>query len=559
MTWIENLLFTTESVAHTVFLYAFVIALGVYLGKIKFFGISLGVTFVLFVGIVAGHFGFVGEKNIMHFLQEFGLILFVYSIGLQVGPGFFSSFKKGGMRLNMLAAGIVLLNIVVAFAIYLIANGRIEMPMLVGILSGAVTNTPGLGAAQQAVEDMGGDDPTIAMGYAVAYPLGVIGIILVYMLLRAVFRIDYGKETEAAQNRAAEKMARATHVSMQVNNPAIFGKTIREISHLVGKKFVASRVLHADGSVEIGGSDTTLGEGDRLLVIAARQDMDAITAFIGSRVEEMHRADWQKLDEQLVSRRIMVTRSELNGRLLGELHIQRAYGVNITRVNRAGLDLVAHPALALQVGDRVTVVGPEQNIAGVEKLLGNSMRRLREPNLITIFVGIFLGVALGSIPFVFPGVPQPVKLGLAGGPLIVAILVSRFGPSFKLVTYTTASANLMLREVGIALFLAAVGLGAGEDFVATVVDGGGLIWVWYGFLITVIPLCVAGVIARLAFRMNYFTLLGLIAGATTDPPALAFSNEQTPTDLPAVAYSTVYPLVMFLRVLSAQLLVIFLA
>lgn len=556
MNWLYELFFGS-GIAHTVAVFSVVIALGVLLGKIKVRGVSLGITWVLFAGIFLSHIGMRIEPSILGFVKEFGLILFVYSIGMQVGPGFFSAFKRGGLRLNMFAILIVALGVLTTLCIFW-ATGT-PITTMVGILSGAVTNTPGLGAAQQAVEDMGGDDPTIAMGYAVAYPLGVIGIILVYMLLRAVFRVDYDKEAEAAQNRAAEKMARATHVSMQVNNPAIFGKTIREISHLVGKKFVASRVLHADGTVEIGESDTVLGEGDRLLVIAARQDMEAIAAFIGSRVEEMHRADWQKLDEQLVSRRIMVTRSELNGRLLGELHVQRAYGVNITRVNRAGLDLVAHPALALQVGDRVTVVGPEQNIAGVEKLLGNSMRRLREPNLITIFVGIFLGVALGSIPFVFPGVPQPVKLGLAGGPLIVAILVSRFGPSFKLVTYTTASANLMLREVGIALFLAAVGLGAGEDFVATVVDGGGLIWVWYGFLITVIPLCVAGVIARLAFRMNYFTLLGLIAGATTDPPALAFSNEQTPTDLPAVAYSTVYPLVMFLRVLSAQLLVIFLA
>lgn len=556
MDWLYELFFGA-GIAHTMAVFAVVIAVGVLLGKIKIWGVSLGITWVLFVGILLSHWGMRIDATTLGFIREFGLILFVYSIGMQVGPGFFSAFKRGGLRLNMFALLIVSLGVLTTLCIYW-ATGT-SITTMVGILSGAVTNTPGLGAAQQAFEDMGGGyDPSIAMGYAVAYPLGVVGIILVYVLLRGVFRVNYEKEVEKAQNRAAEKMARATHVSMEVSNPAIFGKTIREIFHLVGKKFVVSRVLHADGTVEIGKSETVLGPADKLLVIAARQDMDAITAFIGARVE-MHRADWQKLDSQMAARRILVTRSELNGRLLGELHIRRAFGVNITRVNRAGLDLVAHPELMLQVGDQITVVGPEASIAGAEKLLGNSMRRLREPNLVTIFVGIFLGVALGSIPFAFPGIPQPVKLGLAGGPLVVAILLSRFGASFKLVTYTTISANLMLREVGISLFLAAVGLGAGENFVTTIVDGGGWIWIWYGFLITVIPLLIAGTIARLACRMNYFTLLGLIAGATTDPPALAFSNEQTSTDLPAVAYSTVYPLVMFLRVLSAQLLIIFLA
>lgn len=554
MNWFYDLFFGA-GIAHTVVVFAVAIAVGILLGKVKVWGISLGVTWVLFVGIFLSHFGMRIDPSTLGFIKEFGLILFVYSIGMQVGPGFFSAFKKGGIRLNLFAILIVLLGVVTTLVIFWVTGTPITT--MVGILSGAVTNTPGLGAAQQAYSDMGGQDPTIAMGYAVAYPLGVIGIILVYMLLRGLFRVNYEKETEAAQHRAAEKMARATHVSLQVENPAIFGKTIRDVSHLTGKRFVVSRVLHVNSALEIGNAETILEQGDKLLVIAAVQDMAAVTAMIGSRIE-MHRADWQKLDAKMVSRRVMVTRSELNGKLLGELEIPAAYGVNFTRVNRAGLDLVAHPELALQVGDRVTVVGPEANIAGVEKLLGNSMKRLREPNLVTIFIGIFLGVAVGSIPFAFPGVPQPVKLGLAGGPLIVAILISRFGPSFKLVTYTTASANLMLREIGITLFLAAVGLGAGEGFVDTVVDGGGLIWVWYGFLITVIPLFLVGVIARLFFKMNYFTLIGMVAGSMTDPPALAFSNEQTSTDLPAVAYSTVYPLVMFLRVLSAQLLIIFL-
>lgn len=554
MNWFYDLFFGA-GIAHTVVVFAVAIAVGILLGKVKVWGISLGVTWVLFVGIFLSHFGMRIDPSTLGFIKEFGLILFVYSIGMQVGPGFFSAFKRGGIRLNLFAILIVLLGVATTLVIFWVTGTPITT--MVGILSGAVTNTPGLGAAQQAYSDMGGQDPTIAMGYAVAYPLGVIGIILVYMLLRGLFRVNYEKETEAAQHRAAEKMARATHVSLQVENPAIFGKTIRDVSHLTGKRFVVSRVLHVNSALEIGNAETVLEQGDKLLVIAAVQDMAAVTAMIGSRIE-MHRADWQKLDAKMVSRRVMVTRSELNGKLLGELEIPAAYGVNFTRVNRAGLDLVAHPELALQVGDRVTVVGPEANIAGVEKLLGNSMKRLREPNLVTIFIGIFLGVAVGSIPFAFPGVPQPVKLGLAGGPLIVAILISRFGPSFKLVTYTTASANLMLREIGITLFLAAVGLGAGEGFVDTVVDGGGLIWVWYGFLITVIPLFLVGVIARLFFKMNYFTLIGMVAGSMTDPPALAFSNEQTSTDLPAVAYSTVYPLVMFLRVLSAQLLIIFL-
>lgn len=554
MNWLYDLFFGA-GIAHTVVVFAVAIAVGILLGKVKVWGISLGITWVLFVGIFMSHFGMRVDPSTLGFIKEFGLILFVYSIGMQVGPGFFSAFKKGGIRLNLFAILIVLLGVATTLVIFWVTGTPITT--MVGILSGAVTNTPGLGAAQQAYGDMGGQDPTIAMGYAVAYPLGVIGIILVYMLLRGVFRVNYEKETEAAQHRAAEKMARATHVSLQVENPAIFGKTIRDVSHLTGKKFVVSRVSHVNSVLEIGNADTVLGQGDKLLVIAAVQDMAAVTAMIGRRIE-MHRADWQKLDAKMVSRRVMVTRSGLNGKLLGELEIPAAYGVNFTRVNRAGLDLVAHPELALQVGDRVTVVGPEANIAGVEKLLGNSMKRLREPNLVTIFIGIFLGVAVGSIPFAFPGVPQPVKLGLAGGPLIVAILISRFGPSFKLVTYTTASANLMLREIGITLFLAAVGLGAGEGFVDTVVSGGGLIWIWYGFLITVIPLLLVGVVARGFFKMNYFTLIGMVAGSMTDPPALAFSNEQTSTDLPAVAYSTVYPLVMFLRVLSAQLLILFL-
>lgn len=553
MEWIYSLFFGS-GIGHSILLIAVVIFIGIWLGKLKVAGISLGITWILFVGIIFSHFNMRMDPHALHFLKEFGLILFVYSVGLQVGPGFFASFKKGGVTLNLLAVMIVMLGVLITYIIYMVTG--LPITTMVGILSGAVTNTPGLGAAQQAYFDMTGNEgTTIAMGYAVAYPLGVIGIILAIILIRYIFRVNFEKESETILNVQEEKAARATHVSILVKNPALFGMEVSEVANLIGKEFVISRVLHEDEGLEVAYSRTHLQKDDKLFVIAASQDLNAIIAFIGEQIE-MHRSDWEKLDANLISRRILITRSEINGKTLGQLHLRGGYGVNITRVNRAGVDLVAAPGLELQIGDRVTVVGTEKNVRNVEAILGNSLRRLREPNLVPIFLGIALGILLGSIPFVFPGIPQPVKLGLAGGPLIVAILISRFGPHYKLVTYTTMSANLMLREIGISLFLACVGLDAGTGFVDTVADGG-YTWIGYGFIITFIPLMIVGIVARMVYKMNYFTLMGLLAGSTTDPPALAYSNGVAGNDMPSVGYATVYPLTMFLRVLTAQLLVLF--
>ena len=548
--WLYNL-FLGDGVAHSVLIFAIVIAAGILLGRIKIAGISLGITWILFIGILCSHFGMRVDPDLLHFTQEFGLILFVYSVGLQVGPGFFSSFKKGGLRLNMLATLIVLLGVVTAYVLHLVTD--IPITTMVGILSGAVTNTPGLGAAQEAYTNVSGQaDPTIPLGYAVAYPLGVIGIIGTILLIRFLFRVRFDRENENLQQQNNDKETEAQRFSLMVTNPAIFGMDVHEVSRLINRKFVCSRVVHQDEAAEISSSSTKLREGDRLLIVAALKDIDAITAFIGKRVE----VSWEKITTQFISRRIAITRPEVNGKTLGEMKLRTYYGVNVTRVNRAGVDLVANSHLQLQLGDRLTVVGPDASVRNVIPVLGDSLRRLREPNLIAIFLGIFLGVLVGSIPFVFPGIPQPVKLGLAGGPLIVAILISRFGPHFGLVTYTTMSANLMLREVGISLFLASVGLGAGAGFVDTIVHEGGWAWIGYGFIITVLPLLIVGILARAVYKLNYFTIMGLIAGSTTDPPALAYSNETVGNDAPAVSYATVYPLTMFLRVLTAQLLIL---
>ncbi|MEY8590444.1 putative transporter [Butyricimonas hominis] len=553
MSWLGDLFFG-QGVAHSVLMFAIVIALGIVLGKVKVWGISLGITWILFVGIICSHFGMQVDGHILHFVQEFGLILFVYSVGLQVGPGFFSSFRKGGMTLNMLATGIVLLGVVTTYIIHVVTG--LPITTMVGVLSGAVTNTPGLGAAQQAYMDASGmEDPTIALGYAVAYPLGVVGIICSIMLMRVLFRVNLEKENEALEREDTDKGSNAQQFSVRVTNPALFGKDLKEVTRLINRKFVFSRVYHEDDSIELGSSETCLSAGDKLLVVAALQDIDAITAFLGERVE----VEWEKLDKKLVSRRIAITKAAVNGKMLGEMKLRNCFGVNVTRVNRAGVDLVARPNLQLQIGDRLTVVGPEAAVNNVAKVLGNSLRRLREPNLVPIFLGIFLGIVLGSIPFTFPGIPQPVKLGLAGGPLIIAILVSRFGPQYGLVTYTTMSANLMLREVGIALFLASVGLRAGNGFVETIINQGGYAWIGYGVIITLVPLIIIGIIARAVYKVNYFTLMGLIAGSMTDPPALAYSNGVAGNDAPSVSYATVYPLTMFLRVLMAQLLILLFA
>lgn len=555
MDWLQNLLFDENSIAHIVLLYSFVIAVGVLLGKIKFFGVSLGVTFVLFTGIVCGHFGLTGNTQILTFLQDFGLILFVFCIGLQVGPSFFSSFKKGGIAMNLVAMGIVALNIVVAVALYYGLNGRIELPMMVGILCGAVTNTPGLGAANEALSQLNYNGPQIAMGYACAYPLGVLGIIGSIIAIRYICRINLKKEEEdIAKEEAANPHLTPRMMHLEVHNEALAGKTLLQVRDFMGRDFVCSRILQ-NGHVSIPNRDTVFHLGDQLFVVCAENDAEAIIAFIGPKIE----VDWEKQDTPMVSRRILITQPKMNGKQLGEFHFSSMYGVNVTRVNRSGMDIFASRNLTLQVGDRVMVVGPQDAVERVANLMGNSLKRLDHPNIVTIFVGIFLGIFFGSLPIAFPGIPTPVKLGLAGGPLIVSILIGRFGYKLKLVTYTTMSANLMLREIGIALFLASVGIKAGANFVNTVVDGDGLLYVGCGFLITVIPLLIMGAVARWHYKMNYFMLMGLIAGSNTDPPALAYSNQTAGNNAPAVGYSTVYPVSMFLRILTAQLLILILA
>lgn len=551
MNWLESLLWDSSSVAHIVCLYAFVISVGVLLGKIKIFGVSLGVTFVLFAGILMGHFGFTGETHILHFIREFGLILFVFCIGLQVGPSFFSSFKKGGMTLNMLAVGIVVLNIAVALGIYFIANGRLELPMTIGILYGAVTNTPGLGAAQEALNQLNYTGDPIALGYACAYPLGVVGIIGSIIAIRYIFRINFAKEEEDLNKQDNDMKHKPHMLHLEVRNESIDGKKLLQIKDFLGRPFVCSRIRH-NGHVSIPNQDTVFHIGDQLFIVCSEEDAEAVTAFIGKEIQ----VDWEKQDTPMVSRRILVTKTDINGKKLGSMHFRSLYGVNVTRINRSGMDLFADPNLVLQVGDRVMVVGQQDAVDRVASVLGNQLKRLDTPNIVTIFVGIFLGILLGSLPFAFPGMPTPVKLGLAGGPLVVAILIGRFGHKLHLVTYTTMSANLMLREIGIVLFLASVGIEAGEHFVQTVVDGDGLLYVGYGFLITVIPLLIIGIIARLYCKVNYFTLMGLIAGSNTDPPALAYSNQVSGNDAPSVGYSTVYPLTMFLRILTGQMILL---
>ena len=553
MDWLQNLFTDENSIAHIVLLYSFVIAVGVLLGKIKIFGVSLGVTFVLFTGIVCGHFGFTGNTQILTFLQDFGLILFVFCIGLQVGPSFFSSFKKGGVAMNLIAIGIVCLNVAVALGLYYGLNGRIELPMMVGILCGAVTNTPGLGAANEALSQLSYNGPQIAMGYACAYPLGVLGIIGSIIAIRYICRVNLKKEEEAsAREEAANPHLTPRMMHLEVHNEALEGKTLLQVKDFMGRDFVCSRILQ-NGHVSIPNRDTVFHIGDQLFVVCAEDDAEAIIAFIGPKIE----VDWEKQDTPMVSRRILITQPKMNGKQLGEFHFSSMYGVNVTRVNRSGMDIFASRNLTLQVGDRVMVVGAQDAVERVAGLMGNSLKRLDHPNIVTIFVGIFLGILFGSLPIAFPGIPTPVKLGLAGGPLIVSILIGRFGYKMKLVTYTTMSANLMLREIGIALFLASVGIKAGANFVSTVVDGDGLLYVGCGFLITVIPLLIMGAVARFHYKMNYFMLMGLIAGSNTDPPALAYSNQTAGNNAPA--YSTVYPVSMFLRILTAQLLILILA
>jgi len=552
MDWLFDLIWN-NSVAHTIYLVGIVISLGIWLGKIKIGGISLGVTWVLFVGIIVSHFGMIVDPEILHFIKEFGLILFVYSIGLQVGPGFFSSFKKDGIRLNILATAIVFLGVGVAIIFYYTTD--LPISTIVGILSGAITNTPGLGAAQEAYTQVKGNvDPTIALGYAAAYPLGVVGIISAIVLIRYIFRIKMSDEIERIEKKNTQSNA-FTLLSVQITNPAISGKTVQRIQDYLDSHFVVSRVQRSDGSIELCNADTILIQEDIVFVATETEERDRVLALLGTEVEK----DWYKENGDLISRRILVTKEGVNGKTLGSLQLRKTYGINITRINRAGVDFLATPSVSIQMGDRVMVVGREESIKNVENVLGNSLKRLDHPNLGPIFIGIALGVLLGCIPFTFLGIPQAVKLGLAGGILIVSILIGRFGPSLHLPTYTTMSANLMLREIGISLFLASVGLSSGEQFVETVITTNGLMWVGLGFAITIIPLIIVGCISRGLLKMDYFEIMGLIAGSTTDPPALAYANSSSNNDRSAIAYSTVYPLTMFLRVLTAQFLILIFA
>ena len=546
MDWLIDLLAPGHlELANTLVLYSFVIAVGLFLGKMKIGGISLGVTFVLFVGIVMGHFGYVVDPNVLKFVREFGLILFIFAIGIQVGPGFFSSFKKGGILLNGLAVLAILLNVVIVLAIFYI-EGETPITALVGVMSGAVTNTPGLAAAQQAACTTEAIN-IMSMGYAAAYPLGVIGIILSMLLIKAIFRINTEDEIRAIEDEIEQSQQKPLILSYEVTNELINGKSLFELHQVLDTDFVISRLMGPDGNVVIPTSKTQLHVGDKILVVLNPSDAVRFTSVVGHQIE----MEWDDVKNHVYSRRIVVTQTKYNGTPLGALRLHTAYQLNCTRVNRSGVDLLASPGLRLQVGDRLVVVGDLNDIERLSTRLGNSMKRLNHPNLITIFVGILFGILVGSINVGFG-----MKLGLAGGPLVVAILLSRFGYKFKLVTYTSSSASLLMRELGICLFLASVGISSGRGFADTVFNSTGMMWVFWGFLITFIPLMIVGCIARGVYKINYLTIMGLVSGGYTDPPALAYANNSTGSDAPAVAYSTVYPLTMFLRVVAAQALVL---
>ena len=553
MDWITELLFPgNTSIASTLVLYSFVIAVGIYLGKIKIAGVSLGVTFVLFVGILVGHFGYEVDGNILKFVREFGLILFIFAIGLQVGPGFFSSFRQGGVRLNLLAVLAILLNVAIVLCIYYFGNIN-DINALVGVMSGAVTNTPGLAAAQQTVSQLtnSGDAANVmAQGYAAAYPLGVIGIILSMFVVKAIFRINTDDEIKKIEDESNDSQLKPTLLDIKVTNRLVDGKSLLQLHSIITCNFVISRMLTSDGEMIIPTSATEIHVGDVLHIVCSAQDSNIFLSVLGTPVV----ADWETTNLPVVSRRILVTNSQYNGVALGSLRLHNGYRVNATRVNRAGVDLLAAPSLRLQMGDRITVVGNLEDIDRLASRLGNSMKRLNQPNLVTLFVGIVFGIVLGSIDLGYG-----MKLGLAGGPLVVAILMSRFGYKVKLVTYTSSSASLLLRELGICLFLASVGIAAGKDFASAVFNSTGMWWVIWGFVITVVPLVVVGLIARGRDKINFLSIMGLNSGSYTDPPALAYANNSTGNDAPAVAYSPVYPLTMFLRVVAAQALILIFA
>ena len=548
----ENIL-TGTGIAHSILLFAAVIGGGLYLGRFKIRGISIGTTWILFVGIILSHFGLRSDPTVLSFMKDFGLILFVFSIGLQVGPGFFASFKKGGVKLNLLAMLLVSLAVVVTVVLHFTTG--LDLFTLTGVMSGAVTNTPGLGAAQQTLAGAVSapvDSSVMASAYAVTYPIGVLGVIFMLLLFKTVFKIDLEKE-KTILDEAHDTGETARRMHCEVSNPAVFGKTLSQVAANMGDDFVASRILH-DGEISVPGPETVLHEGDRLLIVTDHKDVDTVRIIFGKEVP-MHQQDWQKMDSNMVSRRLSITKSSLTGKHLSELGFRKNYNVTVTRVIRSGIELVGRPGLILQVGDSIQVVGTEENIQLVAKIVGNKPETLSHPNLVPIFFGIAVGVIFGSIPITIPGIPQPIKLGLAGGPLLVAILLGYFGPKFKITTYTTVSANMMIREIGISFFMAAVGLDAGRTFVSSIVNGG-YWWILYGALITLIPVAAIILLARLALKLDFYEICGLVAGGTTDPAALSFAQSQYGTDYTSVNYATVYPLTMFLRVLLAQLLIL---
>lgn len=555
-------LFLGTGIAHTILLFAVVIALGLYLGRFKFKGISIGSTWILFIGILLSHFGFRGDPHILAFMKDFGLILFVFSIGLQVGPGFFHSFRKGGLTMNMLAVTLVMLAVLVTYIIHLVTGE--DLHTMTGVMSGAVTNTPGLGAAQQTLSDaMIADGATqaaateassaIASAYAVSYPIGVLGVIILLMAFKAIFNVDLNKEKEILDNEGKLGTG-AIRATFEVKNPAIFGRKIGEVTKDNGDRFVISRLLR-NGELCVPSSDMVLKESDKLLIVTSPDAEDLVKILFGDEIE-MPFKEWEDPESKLVAKKITVTKSSITGRSLKDLNVRSIYGVSVTRVFRSGVELVASPNLYLHVGDSLLVVGPEDAMDKVAGLFGNKAASLSHPNLIPIFFGIVVGVIFGSLPIKFPGIPQPIKLGLAGGPLIIAILLGYFGPKLKITTYTTLSANMMIREIGISFFLAAVGLGAGENFISSIMNGG-YWWILYGALITLVPVICVILLARLVFKLNFYQICGLISGGTTNPPVLAFSQEVYGTNYPSISYATVYPLTMFLRVLMAQLIILF--
>lgn len=550
MEWLNNLLSNPDSIAHIVLLYAFVISIGLLLGKVKFFGISLGVTFVLFVGILVGHFNFTINAQVLNFIKDFGLILFVFCIGLQVGPSFFATFKKNGIAMNLIALGTVTLNVIVALLLFYIFDGRIQIPMIVGILYGAVTNTPGLGAAQETLAQVGYDGPQISLGYACAYPLGVLGIISVLIIIKYLCRVNLEKESEQLKNTTNLK-DKPERFFVRVENHAIVGKTISELKELINQEFVCSRIKR-NGIANVPNSDTVIEKGDMLCIFSSKDAHKGLATFFGKQIT----TEWGTLSAKLITRKIILSKSKINGKKLGALKMKAIHNVNITTIERSGVDLVASKDVILQIGDTLTAVGTHEALEEVATMFGDSEQKLREPNIVAIFIGIFLGIIVGSLPIVFPGMPTPVKLGLAGGPLVVAIFLGRYGYQLRLITYTTQSANYMIREIGLVLFLASVGISAGQDFVETVIQGDGLLYVAFGAIITIVPLLIMGLISKRFYKMNYFTLIGMLAGSYTDPPALAYANQVSGNNAPAVGYTTVFPFAMFLRIIAGQVIIL---